>query len=75
MSEFVKTVTTHKINRVIDGCGPNASYMSVIPSLGGGSIELVIGAAAEDRCAAYQNKESLTELIRILTEIRDCMED
>lgn len=73
MSEFVKT--TYKVNRVIDGCGPNGSYMSVIPSEGGKSIELVIGAAAEDRCAAYQNKKSLTELIQILTKIRDGMED
>lgn len=70
MQEFVKTVTT--VNKVINGIGPNHTYMSVNP-LSSGSIDLVIGAAYGEKCASIFNKTSLQELIDTLQQIHDVM--
>ncbi len=71
-SKFVDAVTTRTINTVIDGSGPQHSYMSVEPV--GTSLNLVIGACYEDACACSFSKGGLGELIEILKEIHTAME-
>ena len=72
MSKFVETVMKKTLVDVIDGDGPNNTFMSLKQS--GKAINLVIGARYEDRWASWLGKESLQELINVLQEIHDAME-
>lgn len=68
-------VTTKRVvNKVIDGLGPVRANMSVVP-VRMGSINLVIGATYEDRCACAFNKDGIKELIDILSEILKALEE
>lgn len=71
-SQFV--VTKKTVATVIDGKGPLYSCMSV-STISGRSIELVIGARYDHRCACAFNKIGLGELIDILSEIHEAMEE
>lgn len=71
MSKFVETVTTKTLVDVIDGDGPNDTYMSLEQI--GSAINLVIGARYSDRCASWFEKKGLQELIDTLQEIHDAM--
>jgi hypothetical protein len=56
-------VTKKAVNKVIDGNGPQCSYMSVEPEGHyGKGINLVIGAAWSDRCSCAFGKEGVKEL-------------
>lgn len=68
---FTETKTTTVIKEVINGRGPNGSYVSIKPD--GFVINLVIGASWHNRCAEGFSKKGLTELIEELTAVRDCM--
>jgi hypothetical protein len=72
MTQFVET--KKQVRKVINGEGPNDTFMSVVPS-GGGAIGLVFGAVYEDACAHYLCKDGLKELIDILKDIHDAMPD
>jgi hypothetical protein len=67
-------VTKKAVVRVIDGSGPQCANMSVVPDKMGG-VYLVIGAKYDDRCAAAFRKDSIKELIDILSEILEALED
>lgn len=69
--EEVQTTVTKKINTLVNGCGPGASYVSIRKD--GDGINLVIGAKYEDELCGYFSKSTLTELIQQLTEVRDLM--
>ena len=71
MSKFVKEVVTRKVVQVIDGCGPDVIYMSVVPN--GSTINLVIGAMWEDACASSLSKVGLGQLIEELKLIHGAM--
>lgn len=60
---------------VIGGNGPGSAYMTVVDDSGRWpySASIVIGAAPINACASYFNKETLTELIDILMDVRDAM--
>lgn len=73
MSKFVKEIVTHKVVRVIDGCGPDVIYMSVVPDTRGDTINLVIGAMWEDACASSLSKGGLGKLIEELKLIHGAM--
>lgn len=69
-----KFVETKKIvNSVINGNGPGCAYMSVVPN--GASIDLVIGANYNNKCASAFNRATLGELINTLKEIHEVMLD
>lgn len=50
----------------------NCALVSVVPDPSGGD-SVVVGAYYENRCASYFPKTELTELIKVLTEVRDAM--
>ena len=69
-------VTKKAVNKVIDGNGPQSSYMSVEPEGHyGKGINLVIGARYESAVACSFSKEGVKELIDILTDIHEAMEE
>ena len=71
-NKFVKEVVKRELVEVIDGSGPDCTFMSVEkrPS---GSISLVIGAQWHNRCAYGFSKEGLADLIETLKEIHEVM--
>ena len=77
MTPFLKTVTTQTVQEAINQHGPMLSLMSVVPQprLDGkiSSIDLVIGANYDHRCASAFNKKGVLELAALLIEIADAM--
>lgn len=73
MSKFVKEVTTKELVSVKSGIGPGFINMSMVPHEGNRTIELVIGASYDARCAAFIGKEDLQRLIDTLQEIHGAM--
>lgn len=69
-SKFV--VTKKVLGEVVDGVGPMATFMSVV-SIHEGSIDLVIGAQYEYKCACSLDAKGVGELIDILKEIQEAM--
>lgn len=67
---FVETKKV--VKRVINGSGPMATFMSVVPTHEG-SIDLVIGAQYEDKCACGLDAKGVGELIDTLKEIQEAM--
>ena len=74
MSKFVKTEVKTTILKTVDGVGPEASYVSIVPTPFYNCVEVVIGARYEDRRLACLNKIGVSELISILKEVHDAME-
>jgi len=71
---FTTTIKKTVPTKVVDGRLSNLALISVNPtSLDNGVIELVIGADYDQRSACSFGKTNLTELIGVLTEIRDAM--
>ena len=70
-AKFVVTAPT--INTIIDGQGPEGTYMSVVPFCGYKGIELVIGCRYAHVDACSFSKDGLKELIDILTDIHEVM--
>lgn len=68
-SNFFQTKKTLK--PVKNGDGPGYSYVSIVPD--GDEINLVIGALYDDRRACGFSKATLTQLIDLLTEVRNTM--
>ena len=79
MTPFLKTVTKTTVQEAINQHGPMLSLMSVVPQprLDGkiASIELVIGAKFENRCASAFSKKGVLELAALLCEIADAMSE
>ena len=73
MDTFVETKKV--IRTVLDGDGPGYSYISVGHIEGEPRLDIVIGAQWHTRSACSFNKASLTQLIEILTEIRDALDE
>lgn len=67
----VLEVTKRKVNYQKDGYGPLNSKMSVQPGDYDFQIKITIGALWSDRKSNLFTKESLGELIEILTEIKE----
>lgn len=69
--EQAVTITDRTVLKdVIDGRGPCSVLMSVTRS-GYNAIEITIGAFHKNRCSGFFNRDSLGELIEILTEIKN----
>lgn len=64
---------TKSVATVIDGDGPDCTYMSVKPSPLG--VSLVLGARWKDQSCANLSKNGVAELIAILQDIHSAMED
>ncbi len=64
-------VVGRKVNYLIDGVGPCGSFISVQPGVSKSQIQIVVGADWKSACANHFNKDSLGELIEILTEIKE----
>ena len=64
---------TKSVAMVIDGDGPDCTYMSVRPVPHG--ISLVIGAKWSDQCCCNLSKNGVAELIAILQDVHSAMED
>lgn len=71
---FVEEVKTKRIKSVVDGRLSSGAMVSVEGPDADGLIRLVVGAFWSHREACYLDKESMTELIDNLTEVRDLME-
>ncbi len=77
MYSFVTTETkvVKTLNKVIDGDGPSGLDMSIVPSLSGRLVEIVIGARYRDARCCHASKQTIEELINLLKDIHDAMED
>jgi hypothetical protein len=72
MAMFVEEVKTLKIKEAINQLTYDGADISVSPN-NDFSIELVIGAAYENRCACMFSKKGLGKLIEDLQAIHDAM--
>jgi hypothetical protein len=75
MSEWVSTKEVKTINKVVDGTGPQGSYLSITSGncKSYNTVGIVFGAMFEDRSCYELSKSGLTRLIEILTEVKDAM--
>lgn len=70
MSVFIKD---GKLTQVRDGSGPGNTYLTILEDYWPQSVQVIVGATANNACASYFDKETLDELIDILTEVRNSM--
>ena len=62
------------INTIINGEGPNCTYLSVVPYNNNKQVQLVIGANYENACAMWFDKSSILDLAELLLELAKRME-
>ncbi len=73
MSKFVKTETKTTILETINYYGLDYSYISIVPLTHTAGVDIVIGAAYEDKWDSGFSKSGVKELISILQEVHDAM--
>jgi hypothetical protein len=74
---FIKTVTAKTLIKA-QNINPEAlrwADISISPFPGNKTIDLVVGAAFEDRSSCAFDKDSLGNLLKMLQEVHDLMED
>lgn len=62
-----------KLTQIRNGSGPGDTYLTILEDFWPQSVQVIVGATANNACASYFDKETLDELIDTLTEVRNSM--